>query len=98
MKSVFIASRRSRNTSWSMLAENSLPIQKTHDLTILLHQLLPLDSTLVSLKRGLKGTTRYAVEYRYPGLNTTLRQGRAAYKRALVVRREVRGRLGLPAK
>jgi hypothetical protein len=81
-----------------LLAENGLPIQKTHDLTILLQQLLPIDSTLGSLKRGLKGATRYAVEYRYPGLNTTLRQARAVYQRALVVRREIRGRLGLPAK
>jgi hypothetical protein len=40
-----------------MLAERGLPIQKTHDLTILLAQLLPTDPTLRSLRRGLKGVT-----------------------------------------
>jgi HEPN domain-containing protein len=81
-----------------MLAEQALPIQKTHDLTILLLQLIPTDATLSSLKRGLKGVSRYAVEYRYPGANTTARQAHAAYRKALLVRGEIRKRLGLPAK
>jgi HEPN domain-containing protein len=81
-----------------LLAEHGFPIQKTHDLTILLHQLIPIDGTLASLKRGLKGVSRYAVEYRYPGMNTTSRQARAAYQKALVVRGEIRKRLGLPTK
>ena len=82
----------------SMLAEHALPIQKTHDLTILLCQLIPIDNGLRSLQRGLKAVSRYAVEYRYPGMNTTLRQARAAYQRALMIRSEIRRRLGLPVK
>ena len=82
----------------SMLAESGLPIQKTHDLTILLHQIIPSDATLQSLARGIKGISRYAVEYRYPGMSTTSRQARAAYRRALVVREEIRRRLGLRSK
>lgn len=78
-----------------LLAESGLPIQKTHDLTILLLQLTPADATLRALGRGLKGMSRYAVEYRYPGMNTTSRQARVAYQRALVIREEVRRRLGL---
>jgi HEPN domain-containing protein len=81
-----------------MLADLGLPIQKTHDLIILLAQLLPSDSTLRSLRRGLKGVSRYAVEYRYPGMNTSGRQARAAYRKALLVRAEIHKRLGLPAK
>ncbi len=81
-----------------LLAEHRSPIQKTHDLSILLQQLIPKDPTLAPLKRGLKGVSRYAVEYRYPGMNTTGRQARAAYKKALVIRGEIRNRLGLPAK
>src|SRR6266481_6157412 len=80
-----------------MLAERGLPIQKTHDLSILLAHLLPADPTLRSLRRGLKGVTRYAVEYRYPGMNTSARQARAAYRKALLVRGEVHKRLGLPS-
>lgn len=79
----------------SLLAEAGLPIQKTHDLIILLQQLLPGDATLRGLRRGLKAISRYAVEYRYPGMNTTGRQARAAYAKALVVRQEIRRRLGL---
>jgi HEPN domain-containing protein len=78
-----------------LLTEKGLPIQKTHDLTILLQQLIPTDATLRSLQRGLKGVTRYAVEYRYPGMNTNVRQARAAYQRVLVIRREIRRRVGL---
>ena len=74
----------------AVLAEHGMPIQKTHDLTILLHQLIPVDATLISLSRGLKRVTRYAVEYRYPGMNTTSRQARAAYEKALSVRGEIR--------
>ena len=81
-----------------MLAEGGLPIQKTHDLVILLAQLLPTEPTLRPLQRGLKGVTRYAVEYRYPGMNTSGRQARAAYQKALLVREAIRKRLGLPAK
>jgi HEPN domain-containing protein len=80
----------------SLLDEFGLPIQKTHDLTILLNQLIPADATLRPLGRGLKAVTRYAVEYRYPGVNTNSRQARAAYRKALVVRDEIRRRLGLP--
>jgi len=78
-----------------LLAKLGLSIQKTHDLTILLQQLVPTDATLRSLARGLKGVTRYAVQYRYPGMNTTSRQARAAYKKAQSVRVEIRKRLGL---
>jgi len=77
------------------MAESGLAIQKTHDLTILLYQLISADGTLRPLERGLKGITRYAVEYRYLGMNTTGRQAQAAYRKALVVREEIRRRLGL---
>jgi len=82
----------------SLLAESGLPIQKTHDLTILLHQLIPGHPTLRALGRGLKATSRYAVEYRYPGMNTGGRQARAAFRKAVVVQNEIRRRLGLRAK
>jgi HEPN domain-containing protein len=80
----------------SMLAERRLPLQKTHDLTILLSQLLPAEPTLRFLRRGMKGVSRYAVEYCYPGMNTTARQARVAYHKALLV--EIRKRLGLSTK
>jgi HEPN domain-containing protein len=81
-----------------LLAERGLPIQKTHDLTILLGQLLPTYPALKSFRRGMKSVTRYAVEYRYPGLSTSARQAQSAFKKALSVRKEVYNQLGVPAK
>ncbi|MFL5243956.1 MAG: HEPN domain-containing protein [Gemmataceae bacterium] len=70
-----------------MLAECGLPIQKT--------QLLPSYPVLRSLRPGLKGVTRCAVEYRYPGLSTTVRQARSAFKKTVFVRKEIHKQLGL---
>src|SRR5262245_42499012 len=56
----------------ALLQEWGLPIHKTHDITALVNQLLPTDQTLRSLRRGSKRLTRYAVEYRYPGIRATL--------------------------
>jgi HEPN domain-containing protein len=46
----------------AMLQEHKLPIQRTHDITVLLDQLVPADLTLRSLRRGTKTLTRYAVD------------------------------------
>jgi HEPN domain-containing protein len=75
--------------------ELSLTIQRTHDITVLLDQLIPKDGTLRSLKRGTKTLTAFAVEYRYPGRNATPRQARWAFQKAEVFRAEMRSRLGL---
>jgi HEPN domain-containing protein len=51
----------------SLLQDHGATVPKIHDLETLLDLLLPLDATLKTLRRGLQGLTRYAVEYRYPG-------------------------------
>jgi HEPN domain-containing protein len=79
-----------------LLQEFGVAIPKTHDLRDLLYLLLPNDGTLSTLRPGLKSLTRYAVEYRYPGIRATTRQMNIALGRALRVRTEVRSRLGLP--
>ena len=63
----------------------------------LLDLLLPHDATLTPLRRRAASLTRYAVEYRYPGMRATTRQMLSAVKSAERVRRELRARLGLPA-
>jgi HEPN domain-containing protein len=79
----------------AMLQHLQLRIPYTHDIPRLLDLLLPSDKTLRSLRRGTPTLTRYAVEYRYPGLKTTLRQARAAFQKALIFREQIRKRLGL---
>ncbi|HVS39431.1 MAG TPA: hypothetical protein VMS17_27990, partial [Gemmataceae bacterium] len=63
----------------------------------LLDLLLPFDSTLAALRRGLHSLTRYAVDYRYVGARATSRAMQGALRRTDRVRRECRMRLGLPS-
>jgi HEPN domain-containing protein len=80
----------------ALLQEYRVVVPKTHDLGNLLNLLLPHDATLSPLRRNLKSLSRYAVEYRYPGLRATTRRMTAAVRHAERIRREIRNRLGLP--
>jgi HEPN domain-containing protein len=79
----------------AMLQEAGVPFPKTHDILQLIDLLIPIDRTLRRLRRGSRRLTRYAVDYRYPGLHTTVRQARAAYAKGTLFRAEIRKRLGL---
>jgi hypothetical protein len=70
-------------------------VPKTHNLKDLLDLLLPHDATLAGLCRGLLSLSRYAVDFRYPGLRATTRRMQAALGHAERVRIELRQRLGL---
>ena len=76
--------------------ELAATVPKTHDLEDLLDLLLPHDAALAPLGRGLASLTKYAVEYRYPGLRATARQMQSALRIADRVRTELRARLGMP--
>jgi HEPN domain-containing protein len=77
------------------LQELGLAVPRTHNLSDLLNLLVPYDASLKSLRRGIQSLTRYAVQYRYPGLRATTRQLTAALRTAARVRDAVRARLGL---
>jgi HEPN domain-containing protein len=79
----------------SLLQEWGLPVPKIHELDDLLSMLLPCDATLQVVHRGLRGLSRYAVDYRYPGFHANARKAHAALRRAERIRLEVRTRLGL---
>ncbi len=49
------------------LEEASVPIARTHDLLVLLADVLPVAPTFAPLRPDLAGLTDYAVRYRYPG-------------------------------
>ncbi len=80
----------------ALLQELGLVVPKTHNLNDLLDLLLPYDDTLAPLRRCVKGLTRYAVEYRYPGVRARTREMQSALRNAERVRMELRTRLGLP--
>ncbi len=52
------------------LIEVGLPVIRTHDLEILLNQLLPLDPGLIVLFQSVRILSAMAVEVRYPGFVT----------------------------
>jgi HEPN domain-containing protein len=79
----------------ALLQEWGLAVPRIHELDTLLDLLLPKDSTLSRLRRGLKRLTQYAVDYRYPGLHANARDVKAAIARTERVRHEIRGCLGL---
>lgn len=72
-------------------------IPKTYDLRDLQKLLLPNYPTAATLRRGLRSLTRYAVEYRYPGVRATTRRMIAALRYAKRIRAWSRACLGLPA-
>jgi HEPN domain-containing protein len=78
------------------LQELGAAVPRIHNLKQLLHLLLPRDATLAPLRRSVGSLTKFAVEYRYPGMRATTRQMQSALRIAERVRGEVRARLGLP--
>ncbi len=71
------------------------PIEKTHDLDVILNGLLPHHPTLRSLRRGLAFLTSFAVGTRYPGRNASKRQSTAAMRWARQSRDACRAILGV---
>ena len=80
----------------AMLQHFGLPIPRSHNLETLLQHVLPHDSTLRSLRTRLVNLSRFAVDYRYPGMSASTRQANAAIRSTTMVREELRRRLGLP--
>ena len=78
-----------------LLQEHSISFPKTHELADLIDLLLPAEPKLRQIRHVADGLTRYAVEYRYPGVLATRRNASSALKVAERVRAEVRCRLGL---
>jgi len=79
----------------ALLQELGAAVPRTHDLENLVDLLVPHDTTLALLRRSAASLTKYAVEYRYPGLRATTRQLNSALRVAERVRQELRARLGL---
>ncbi len=80
----------------ALLQEAGISALKTHNLVQLLDLLLPGDKTLRRFRPSCKSLSRFAVDYRYPGLTATKRQAEAARRSAIQLRGEIRARLGLP--
>lgn len=79
----------------ALIEELRQPVLKTHDLELLLNQLLPSYPSLRSLKRGLLFLTDFSVDARYPGNRATKRQATAALRWAFRARDKCSVLLGI---
>jgi HEPN domain-containing protein len=79
----------------ALLVELRITVPRTHNLIALLPLLAPHHGELRRFRRGLDFLTRFAVETRYPGDNTTKRQAQAALRWAGKVRDACRVLLGV---
>lgn len=78
------------------LNEAGIVINKTHNLSDLLDDVLPAEPTWATLRPVLNVLTKYAVLYRYPGYNATKIEAKAALKDCRDLRRVIRTAFGLP--
>ena len=78
------------------LEEAAIPFGRTHDLLVL-HQLLPLESSWAVLQPLLIFLNPFAVAYRYPGMTATKADAKEALRNCREVRRVLRMGFGLPA-
>lgn len=78
------------------MQDAGVAIPKTHDLEILLNQLLTIEPLWAAFRPATQNLTDFAVSFRYPGENATKTEARQALKDAKTVRHEVRLSLGLP--
>lgn len=72
-----------------------IAFSKTHNLTVLLDLLLPIEPNYDSFRPKLLALTAFAVAYRYPGASADKDTAREALKFCKEVRQAVRFSLGL---
>jgi HEPN domain-containing protein len=79
------------------LVEAGLAFPKTHDLFVLINLCIGLEPAWQQFAKALDAITGYAVDFRYPGHSTTLREARSAMKHCRALRAAARRSLGLKA-
>jgi HEPN domain-containing protein len=75
------------------LIEAGLPVMRTHDLEILLNQLLPFEAGLVVLLQAVRILSAMAVEVRYPGMAADEEDAAEALRSSKKIRDAIRATL-----
>ncbi|NUM52421.1 MAG: HEPN domain-containing protein [Candidatus Hydrogenedentes bacterium] len=70
--------------------------EKTHNLIVLLDQVLPVAPLLEPFRDSMSDLTEFAVMFRYPGDSATKDMARDALKKCRAIRSVARSELGLP--
>ena len=77
------------------LVEASIEFTKTHDLSVILDYVVPVEPDWQSLREDLNSLTDQAVEVRYPGMFADAEDAKQAVEIAKKVRTVVRTAFGL---
>ena len=78
----------------AILQDSDLPIEKTHDLTVLLSMVVPVAPLLESFRETMNRLGNFAVVFRYPGDFATKEDATVACTLCSSVRDEIRTHLG----
>ncbi len=81
----------------ALAVELDLPFLRTHDLVILLEQLLPTYPLWEVYRGDLAYLSEFAVSFRYPGESAERESALDARRRCRIIRRAARAALWLPA-
>jgi HEPN domain-containing protein len=76
------------------LQESAPPVNRTHNLIILLEQLLPINPMFETLREALLQLNIYSVAFRYPGESALREDARSARSLCETVRKTLRQHLG----
>ena len=79
----------------ALVVEVDLPFLRTHDLVVLLDQLLPLYPLWEVYRSDLAYLSEFAVSFRYPGESADRESALDARRRCRIFRRAARSVLGL---
>ena len=77
------------------LLEEGLPVMRTHDLEILLNQLLPFEAGLADLLQAVRILSAMAVEVRYPGMAADEDDAAEALRSSEKIRNAIRAVLNI---
>ncbi len=77
------------------LQEANIPFGKTHDLSVLLDMLLPVEPLWDTMRNPFRVLSAYAIEYRYPGQSADRETARQAVNICKSWRKMIRMGLGL---
>ncbi len=80
----------------AILQEHNVRFAKTHDLIVLLDDVVRVAPLLDPFRESLGMMTDYAVTFRYPGDSASKEMARVAVKQCAAVRAAARVVLGLP--
>ena len=91
----FFCQQSSEKYLKAKLVEAGIAFPRTHDLLQLLNLCVQVEPLWSAYAKVVDAMSDYAVDFRYPGHSSTLREAKSALKHCRSLRAEVRRSLGL---